>query len=586
MARVALAVVILAACCVPAQAATTVAKRGGLELRAREKGGRLCITLLRKGRYYQGQECGRIPRSPHRPLTIFPDAFVDHYAAAVAPSVRVAETESRGGRRERLRTFAASGFPARFVLIPAPPSPVFVRFYGAGGTLLGMDAGAAGYINLDDNETRILGEPGSDITAHTEPRIAPTPEQADRIRTIACADATNGNAGSGWCDLNAENFVTTAPACNAPDLVSGIVAASVERVRLTLGSGAELDIPSGELPAAFGGRRVIAAPVLGRDAIREAAALDATGTVVARRRLGTPPGGQCPGEDQGSDHAGGDMRPTSAPPGAVPVASAGGEALVAADRGETLCVAFGALAARLCPPPPVDSDRPRLLRRGGAVGGVLSRDAARVTLRLDRGGPVTVATTDGAAYTGRWAGNVRFFAAAIDPGREVTGAVVRNADGTVIGVSERGIVRRSVHRRVLAERDGRGVQLVRRSGRPPCLTAFAADLPPAPQFCTDLDPGTPIHGPVYLYEGTVTVPCTPRLAIAYGRMPDDRPSPQVLLAGGRSVRARRLKLRGQDGWVAFLPDAGVRGLRGGDSRAPLRLPPAGEQCGYSATRAF
>jgi hypothetical protein len=181
---------------------------------------------------------------------------------------------------------------------------------------------------------------------------------------------------------------------------------------------------------------------------------------------------------------------------------------------------------------------------------------------------------------------VRFFAAAVDPGTEVTGAVVRDAAGVVIGVSEHGIVRRSVHRRVLAERDGRGVQLVRRTGRPPCLTAFAADLPPAPRFCTDLDPGTPIDGPVYLYRGTVLVPCTPRLAIAYGRMPDGRRTPQVLLDGGGSVRARRLKLRGEDGWVAFLPDAGVRGLRGGGSRAPLRLPPAGEQCGYSVSRSF
>jgi hypothetical protein len=461
-----------------------------------------------------------------------------------------------------------------------------VRFYGAGGALLGMDAGPAGYITLVDNETRILGEPGSGVTAHTEPRIAPTPDQADRIRTFACADADNGSAGSGSCDLDAENFVTTAPACNAADLVSGIVAAGVERVQLTLGTGAELDIVSGALPAAFGGRRVIAAPVPGREAIREAAALDAAGAVVARRRLGAPPGGQCPREGQGSDHAGGDMRPTTAPPGAVPVASAGGESLVAADSGETLCVALGALPARSCPPPPVDSDRPRLHRRGGAVGGVLSRDAARITLRLDRGRPVGVATTGGAAYIGRWAGKVRFFAAAVDPRREVTGAVVRDADGTVIGVSERGIVRRRAHRRTLAERDGRGVRLVRRTGEPPCLTAFAADLPPAPRFCTDLDPGTPIDGPFYLYRGAVTVPCAPRLALAYGRMPDDRPAPHVLLDGGDSVRARRLKLRGEDGWVAFLPDAGVRGLRGDGSRAPLRLPPAGAQCGYSATRAF
>jgi hypothetical protein len=188
-------VVVLAVCYSPAQAATTVAKVGDLSLRAREKGGRLCITLFRNVRNYQGMACGRVPRSPHRPLVIFPDTFVDHYVAAVAPSVRIAETEDRKGRRARYRTFPGRGFGVRFVLIPAPPSPVFVRFYGVGGWLLGMDAGLAGYITMEDNVARILGEPGHDVTVHTEPRIAPTPDQADRIRTLACADATNGNAG-------------------------------------------------------------------------------------------------------------------------------------------------------------------------------------------------------------------------------------------------------------------------------------------------------------------------------------------------------------------------------------------------------
>jgi hypothetical protein len=174
-------VVVLAVCYSPAQAATTVAKVGDLSLRAREKGGRLCITLFRNVRNYQGMACGRVPRSPHRPLVIFPDTFVDHYVAAVAPSVRIAETEDRKGRRARYRTFPGRGFGVRFVLIPAPPSPVFVRFYGVGGWLLGMDAGLAGYITMEDNVARILGEPGHDVTVHTEPRIAPTPDQADRI---------------------------------------------------------------------------------------------------------------------------------------------------------------------------------------------------------------------------------------------------------------------------------------------------------------------------------------------------------------------------------------------------------------------
>lgn len=197
---------------------------------------------------------------------------------------------------------------------------------------------------------------------------------------------------------------------------------------------------------------------------------------------------------------------------------------------------------------------------------------------------MTVRTTDGPAYTGRWAGGLRFFAATVPARRQVTGAVVRNADGTIIGVSERGIPRREVSRRVLAERGGHGVQLVRRTGEPPCVTAFAADLPPTARYCTDLHPGTLIDGPFLPYAGTVVVPCSPRRALAYGRMGDGFATPVVLLAGGRAVHARRIPLRGKDAFVAFLPDARVRGLRSGDRRVALDLPPASEQCGYSVDR--
>jgi hypothetical protein len=583
--RLLLAVFLILVCCAPAQAATRVASSGEFELRARQQDGRLCITLKRAGRY-QGQKCGRIPRSPHRPLRMFPDVGFNNYAAAVPPSVRTAETESRRGRRERHRTFAAPGFSTRFVLLPAPPSAVFVRFYGPSGTLLGVDAGPAGYITFD-NETTVLGTPGQGVAAHTEPRLAPTPDDADRLRTLACIDVTNGSGGIDFCDDEAENGLGVRGACEKPDLVGAIVAAGVAGVRLTLGSGAQVTLPANELPTAFGGRRAIGAPVPTREAVREAATLDAAGEVIARAAVGTAPGGQpCAGEGSGDTSFSDGFVPTSPPPGAVAVASAGGESLLAADQGETLCVGLGQLTARICPPPPVDSDRPLLLRRGGTVAGVLSRDADRVTLRLDRGDDVTVRTTDGASYADRWAGDVRFFTAAVGTRREVTGAVVRAADGTVIGVSEHGVPRPTIRRAVLAQRGGRGIHLVQRQGDRPCITAFAAELPPAPRYCTDPNPGTQIDGPYLPYTGAVTVPCAPRRALAYGRLPDRLPAPRVGLDGGRTVRSRTISLRGQDAWVAFLPEAAVRGLRSGKHRAPLRLPPASAQCGYTAERHF
>jgi hypothetical protein len=130
------------------------------------------------------------------------------------------------------------------------------------------------------------------------------------------------------------------------------------------------------------------------------------------------------------------------------------------------------------------------------------------------------------------------------------------------------------------------MSLVRSADVGESLSGAGGELPAAPRFCTDLDPGTPIDGPLRSYTGAVSVSCSPRRAIAYGRFPDRSPAPRVVLAGGRTVRSRTIALRGENAWVAFLPDATVRELRAGKDRVRLRLPPASRQCGYSTTRSF
>jgi hypothetical protein len=52
--------------------------------------------------------------------------------------------------------------------------------------------------------TAVFGEHFEGVEAHTEPRIA-TPEQPDRIRTLACIDVTDSFGDSGICDEEAEN---------------------------------------------------------------------------------------------------------------------------------------------------------------------------------------------------------------------------------------------------------------------------------------------------------------------------------------------------------------------------------------------
>ena len=89
------------------------------------------------------------------------------------------------------------------------------------------------------------------------------------------------------------------------------------------------------------------------------------------------------------------------------------------------------------------------------------------------------------------------------------------------------------------------------------------DLPAAPIFCTDPDPGTPIDGPFRPYSGAVTVSCSPRRAIVYGRFPDRLPAPRSCSREAGPSVADDLPER-RERWVAFLPDAPVRGLRAGD----------------------
>jgi hypothetical protein len=575
--RLVLAVFLALLLAAPASATPRkVAQLGEFTLHAETKQGELCITL-RKSRRYQGVECGPIPRSPHRALQILPDVGWNNYASAVPPSVAYYEREGPRGQKWRRRAFSAPGFESHFVIVPAPPGVKFVRFLAADGTVLGIDSGQYGYIGEDDRAP-LFGTDQNGVEIHTEPKFAPTPDVADRIRTLACVDIANEQGGGGVCNEDAESEITLLGSCRGPDLVGGILAPGVASVRLTLGSGATFTLPAGALPPAFGGSRAFGGNVPPGEAVREAVALDAAGQPLGRTPVGLPPGGQpCPGSAQGFDHFSGPLEPVAPPAGAVTVALAGTVPLVAADQGETLCVALGGLGAGTCAPPPVDSVQPLLLRRGDGVAAVLSRDAARVTLRFDRGPRLTVSTTDGRAYAGRWAGKVRFLAAQVPAGRVLRSVVVRDAAGTVIGIGAP--ARRASVIGPLAD----GLQLVRNSERWRCVTAT---VPDAPAYCTDPDPGVPIDGPTYAYRGAVVVTCEPRRAITYGRFPDRQATPRVLLEGGRSLPTRRIALPGEDAWYAVLPDAAVTGLRSGKQRVALKLPPASAQCGYQLARAF
>lgn len=554
----------------PAQAATTVAHEGAFTLDARQAGGRLCLTLRRWG-HFQGARCGQIPRSAHRALSVSPP-FGNTYGAAVPRAARTAEAEAPDGTRHRHRTIAVGDFAARFVLLPARPPAKFVRFYGRSGRLLGIGPGPAGYIDVGEETPVTEG-----VTASTESWLDPTPTDPDRLRTLTCANLEWDRGGNAVCDDAAPDALALLDGCDGPTLAGGVLGPGVAGIRFTLGSGAQLTLTHGH--SVFGGTLPVG------EAVRSAEAVDGAGHVVAHVAVGTPPGGQPCLDVEQADDAFSAPLVLAAIGAPAAVASADGVPLLVAEQGERLCVGLSRLPAGICRRAPVDSDHPRLLRRGNTVAGVLSGDAARIRLRLDHGAPVTVGTIAGAAYTGRWAGHVRFFTGTVPAGREVVGAVVRNHRGHVIGVSDTGVPRRPVHRRVLAEQGGVGIALVRREGAPDCVVPFAADLPPARRYCTVRDPGVPIDGPVLRYSATVTIPCSPRTGMAYGRIPDDLAPPRLVVAG-TTITPRRIRLRDEDAWVAFLPDARVTALGMGGHRAPVDLPPASAQCGYAIDRSF
>ena len=491
--------------------------------------------------------------------------------------MRYAVVESSRGKRVRHRAFASPAFRGlRFVIVPTPPGVVFVRFYDARGKLIGIDFGQAGYIGAPGDVTYLLGDREVGVSVGTETRIAPTPDQADRLRTLACVDLTDNHGGNGACDAESDGVFGARQSCDGPSLFGGIVPAGVASVQLTLGSGAHMDVPVRDLPDGFSGRRAFGGNTpAGGEAIRDATALDAAGEAVQRVAVGMPPNGQpCPGTDQGDDVLDAHFVPLAPPAGAAAVATAGGAALLVADQGaEGLCVGVGvgSLPATNCPPAPFDSDEPDLYRTGDVIGGALSRGAARVTLRLDRGSSVTVSTVDGAAYTGRWAGRLRFFAAAVPAGARLRDRPRRRRN------DHRRIAKRTrcrtADRCLLFDGGGLGLQLVRYPGQQPCVSAVDTDDNSRPGLLHRPASGHPDRRPLpRVLRRHRRVLLSPRGSRLWPARRQGRAAPGA---------SRRRRNRHRHAHQATLPrrlgrpsspDATVLGFRAGKSATKFRLP--------------
>ena len=269
--------------------------------------------------------------------------------------------------------------------------------------------------------------------------------------------------------------------------------------------------------------------------------------------------------------------PAAAPgpegPGQQVAAEADGHRLLVRDaEAERLCVGLDSLRADSgdCGLPPVDASLLVVEERAGMASAVVPADVVRV--RLPSG--LEVPTVPGDAYTGRYAGRVRFLLAAVPRGS--TGTLrFYDAAGVLLG---RGFITPvdppPVAGPVTLAR-GRGWRLgAVNYGHGGCV-ARAGQLGPEACFA-DFGRATSAY---------LSVSCRPRVALLYGTLNRRTRGVAVRLRGGRRMRARVIRvprrIGGGRAFVLALPRrAEVRSITAGPERVSLTVLPAARQCGY------
>ncbi len=608
-----LALLVLAA---PASAAE-VARIDGGSLDARDRRGDLCLRVSEGPAEFEGGAgtCGRAPWRPRRSSLVTWVADERLLVAGAAPAaITRAEAELSDGRRIGFDTVAGPGYRGRyagklrFFLASLPltdPSDddggglVAVRLFGADGSLQGV--AVSEYLGTAVGRRRVLlreraGRNSTSVTGESRRRVVSTPLQLDRTEVLTCIAVRErgeyGESGSSTtCRDSGPSRETLAvfPTAGCDGLrtvLSGFVGDAVTAVRLRLGSGRVREVRTRTLFDAQGREhRYLATAVPRGEAVRSVSAVGAR----AGYDLGEAPSGlPCSGSASF-----GILRYFAFPaPGTEP-APAGGEQVVAESEGHRLVVRDGP-ADRLCAGidrlladqsdcqlPAVNGENAFGLATAGVVSAVLPSEVVRVRLPDGR----EVATVEG-GYSGRYAGTVRFLLAEATAGLEDRFRMLDSA-GAVIGTlpvydpdlfadeptflsSARLAGGRGWRLAAARHRYGTCVTLTLRGEHPECVAHLST------------------NGEDYRIHAAVT--CTPRLAVMAGTLPRGARAVRAVLPGGRTLRARVVRVPRRYGggraWVLALPrTARVRAVRveGGRSRGrrPFVLLPAADQCGYS-----
>ena len=601
-----LALLVLAA---PAGAAE-VARIDDASLRARDdRASEFCLDL-RMGDGSSGGgygTCGPAPWRPRRSMLIAWVSGAKLFAAGAVPaSVTRAEAELADGRRVAFDTVVGPGYRGRYAgrlrfflaelpLVDPEDDDTgglrAVRFSGADGALLGV-ASPARLGSPVGREQVVLREAGRrrsiTVRAAVLRRHTPTPLALDRFEDQQClvvrTRAGVGEQGSstvcrGPGPERPALLVFPEPGCGPlRTVLSGFVGDAVTAVRLKLGSGRVREVPVRTLRGPQGEQhRYVAASVPRGEAVRS---VSAVGTD-AGYEIGEPPGG-LPCVSQGGAFAmsyltgldfSGPPRPPA--PDDQVAAEAGGHRLLVRDaEGERLCAGVDRMAAdgSDCALPVVAAEDSFGMAASGTISAVLPAEVARVRLPGGR----AVHTVEG-GYRGRYAGHVRFLFAEAPVAQGEQLAMLDSA-GAVIGrvpvFSPHALEEKPDAAARLAA--GRGWRLrVARYDFGSCLElAVGGGDPSCGSVVGDDEDGA--FG---------VVGCGPRVAVLAGPLSRSTREVRAVLRGGRTVRARVVRIPRRFGrgraWVLALPrGARVKALSFDGRRATFPLLPARDQCGY------
>jgi hypothetical protein len=597
------ALLVLAA---PAGAAE-VARIDGARLEARDDRASAFCLDLRTGDGGYGT-CGRAPWRPRRSMLVAQVSADRLFAAGAVPaSVTRAEAELADGRRIAFDTVEGRGYRGRhagrlrFFLAELPLADPgdeetgglrAVRFTASDGALVGAVSADRRGAPIG-RERVVLREGGRrrsiTVSLAVLRRLAPTPLALDRFEDQQCLIARTragvGERGSSTLcrgpgpERPALLVIPEAGCGRARTVLHGFVGDAVTAVRLKLGSGRvrEVRVRTSRGPQGVQ-HRYVATVVPRGEAVRSVSAVGDD----AGYELGEPPGG-LPCVSRGGAFAisyltglqfSGTPRPPS--PDDHLVAEAGGHRLLVRDaEAERLCAGVDRLAAdgSDCALPAVNAEDGFGMVASGMISAVLPSEVARVRLP---GGRV-VETVEG-GYRGRYAGHVRFLLVEA-PAERAEQLVMLDSAGAVIGrlplfppaaLDEKpaaGPVRLAEGRgwRLTAARYGFGscVELAVSGRGPECGTLAAGD-----------DDGA-----------FAVVGCRPRVAVLTGVLSRRTRWVRAVLRGGRTLRARVVRIPRRFGggraWVLALPrGARVKALSFDGRRATFPILPARDQCGY------